>query len=354
MKKKELFIAVDAGKMFAKTAYYDPDTEYIGKFRFKTKTGEGNMDDDALEEKTFIMTIGGKTYKIGNGASTPAEMVTSKKTETHKLCTLAAIALCVDSYGEADVHVILGMPIDEYRIVEKRIEYRDFILPDGNITIAFKKKSENPEKKVSFTIVSKSVCPEGAGALYLDMNRYARKSAAVVDIGNLNAGLSMWDNFEPQYDLSKSSELGGNMLCSKLSQELSAAFGRVSKNMALWLLTQEKEDRKLTPNNKDPEVENKSREMIHDIIIRHLKQVKEQCDTLQWSLGFTELAFIGGTTRVIADEIREVFGDNVFIPQNPEFANAFGLLRRLCAKKLGKIIHYPENTGKEEQAEKTA
>ena len=44
-----------------------------------------------------------------------------------------------------------------------------------------------------------------------------------------------------------------------------------------------------------------------------------------------QLAFIGGTTKLLKEEIKVVFGENVFIPDDPEYVNAEGFLKKLCA-----------------------
>jgi hypothetical protein len=40
---------------------------------------------------------------------------------------------------------------------------------------------------------------------------------------------------------------------------------------------------------------------------------------------------IGGTSRLLQHELREVFGERFFIPERPEFVNARGFLNKLCA-----------------------
>lgn len=334
----ERYIAVDSGKYATKVAMYNPDTKTTKKFNFRTKIGSGNFADDALEGNTIIAEINGTTYKIGNGAQQKAELETTKMSEIHQACTLAAIAMCVSTTECDNVHVAIGIPMTEYCVVEKRMEYKEYILPDGEITISIKTKSEKPKEMRKFKIVSKSVYPESAGVLYLDIARYAENTAAVIDIGNLNVNCSYWQNLELDQEYSITDELGGNIMVTGLSQELSAAFSRCSEDFVMKVLRQPIENRKLVPNTPNKDIEAKSAAMIHDYLVAHVKEIKRKLDAKHWSLDFMELAFIGGTTKLLRNEIHELFGDTVYIPENPEFANVEGFLRRLCAKHLGILI----------------
>ena len=40
---------------------------------------------------------------------------------------------------------------------------------------------------------------------------------------------------------------------------------------------------------------------------------------------------MGGTSKLISEELKEAFGDQIFIPEEPEFVNAKGFLRKICA-----------------------
>ena len=89
----ERFISVDSGKFRTKVALLSQDGENVLRFGFRTMIDNGNFEDDAIEANTFIADIGGKVYKIGNGASREAFLETTKKSEIHKITTLAAIGL---------------------------------------------------------------------------------------------------------------------------------------------------------------------------------------------------------------------------------------------------------------------
>ena len=331
------FIAVDSGKYATKVAVYDPVKKETKKFKFRTKMSEGNFLDDAIESGTFIGSYEKSVYKIGNGAKIEAELNTSKKSEFHKICTLMAIAMCVTEKNE-EVTVAIGIPVKEFGVVEKRQEYKDYILPDGNLSIGLKLKSDSPQEEKTFHIVSKSVYPESAGALYLDMKKYADNSAAIIDLGNLNINCTCWQNFELDGKYTITDELGGNILISNLSQELSAEFSRCDENLVAKILKLPPKERYLRPIKPNKEIEEKSAKIIKSFLLNHVKEIKRKCDSKQWSLDYMQLVFIGGTSELLKDEIKEIFGEEVTIPVEPEYANVVGFLRRLCANKLKMLI----------------
>lgn len=332
------YVAIDSGKLATKVAMYDEKAKRALKFKFRTKYGAGDFRDDALEASTFLAKIGDTVYKIGNGASQEAAMETTKQTEIHRICVLTALAMCASSNETDEFYVAVGMPVKEYEIVEKREAYKAFILPDGEITVSLKTKSEKEPETKKFKVIFKAIYPESAGVLYLDMKKYAGKTAAVIDIGNLNINNTVWNNFELDKDYSLTDELGGNVMIASLSQLLSAEFSRCDERTVLQALKQEPENRKLIPIRPNKDIEERSKKMIDEFLLSHVQKIKRKCDAKQWSLDFMELAFIGGTTSLLKNEIRQVFGDTVYIPENPEYANVVGFLCRLCALKLRIVI----------------
>ena len=48
------------------------------------------------------------------------------------------------------------------------------------------------------------------------------------------------------------------------------------------------------------------------------------------ALGFALLS-TGGTAKLLVHEIHAVFGEHAFIPEDPEYVNVDGFLRKMCA-----------------------
>lgn len=325
----ERFIAVDSGKFATKIAWAEDNFTGYQKGQFRTRMGTGTFEDDAIENGTYVCEIDGNVMKIGNGAAQDAALETSKRSEIHKYCTLLAIALVVSPDETDDVYCAIGIPAGEYKVVEKRNEYRDYILPEGPITVKYKMQRGGIETR-TFNIVKKYVYPESAGGIYLDIKRNM-DTAAVVDIGNLNVNTTYFANKEPDFSCSMTSELGGQILISGLAAELSSTFTRCDERVVGKLLKGPLEERYLHPVSPNPQVEEGSKLLIDEYLIDHVKKIRRICDSKGWALDYMPVTFIGGTSALLRDEIHAVFGEEAFIPERPEIANALGFLRRMVA-----------------------
>lgn len=162
------YIAIDSGKYATKVASFDARNNKTTLQKFRTKISAGNFNDDALEACTIIVEFNGNVYKIGNGAIQEAELNTSKASEIHKLCVLTAIAMNVSDNETDEVHAAVGIPVKEWENVDKRMEYKNFILPDGLIEMKLMFKSDSKPVIRKFKIKSKHVYPESQGALFID------------------------------------------------------------------------------------------------------------------------------------------------------------------------------------------
>lgn len=331
------YIAVDGGKFDTKVATFSTTTNELKKFKYRTKISPGTFDDDMLETNTYIVRIdGGDTYKIGYGAKKEAELESNKKTEIHKTCVLAAIAMAIGRDDEKndnkeDISVVVGVPYQTCIIPEERIEYKNYILPEGKHTVELKCSSEGPIFKVTFVLKRRLVYPESVGVLYVYPEHFQDVSG-VIDIGNLNTNNSYCDQFEPKQEFSFTGELGGKILIAGLAQELSFKLGtRCSEDIVARVLTKPYEQRCLTPRSGDQAVTDKSREIIDQYLLNHVNQIKRACDAAQWSTDYMDIAAIGGTSQILTRELKMVFGDDIFIPDHPEFVNVEGFLSRMCA-----------------------
>src|SRR5574344_1519128 len=243
----DIYMAVDSGKFGTKVAVISEDRSTVKNFQFRTKTGKGDLDDDMLEKNTVVIKglDGDNVYKVGNGAPNPAEMSASKKTFTHKLCICAAIAR-VAADGDT-VHLAIGMPFDECKNTDKRHEFRDYMMNGGAIDIDYKSSAQAPAEHKHINIADAIVCPESAGAVYIDIKTYYDKAVAVIDIGNKNTNNTLFQNLEPESNQSYTTEYGGGLLISGLAQELTAKFSsRVDELLVSKILKQQGDKRCLT------------------------------------------------------------------------------------------------------------
>ena len=338
------YIAVDSGKSSTKVAELimngKNQDEVIEISKFRTRIGEGTFDDDNPGNNTFIMEYDGKTYKIGKNADSDAELDTSKKTLTHKICTLYAIANICSAKEVDEVYAAIGIPVKDWENVNIRNEYRSYILPEGEISVKYKKSGDGPIVEKTFKIAGRYVYPETLGALFIG-NNINTGTVGVIDIGHLNVNQTIYNNIDVDKEYSMTDTLGGNALVTGLAQTLSAQFGFINPKQTADILLKQNENRCLMPkrlNEQNKDVPKKSKEVIDRFLKKHVEGILDHCKIAQWSVDYMDFIFIGGTSIILKKEIQEVFGDDVVIPENPEYANVIGFLRIMCGKSLGREI----------------
>ena len=326
------YVAVDCGKYDTKVCALTG--KEIKRFKLRTKIGPGCFADDMLKKGTAIVQVNdGEPVMFGYGAQTEPVMETSKQTVTHRLATLASIAMALGEGEFQDVYVAIGMPLAIAGNAMTRIEYKDFILDtDGQThTVQWKTESTGPVHQTVFTIAKRFVYPEGCGVLWMFPEK-CMGSTAVIDIGNLNTNNIYAESLNPEDEMCFTGELGGKVLIAGLARALEAELGsRVAESMVAQALLKEGAERKLVSARGDRAVEEKSRAIIADYAMQHVQLIKQQCDVHHWPLDFANVVLVGGTAKLLQQELKEVFGDYIFVPDAPEYVNVQGFLRRMCA-----------------------
>ena len=330
----QIYVAVDCGKSDTKLVSYNVTGNKKIKAKFRTKISPGTFDDDMYGRGTFIAQIDdGPVYKVGRDARTEPSLESTKKTDIHRVCTLAAIAYACGSKGDNDVTIAIGLPLQICNIAEERIEYKDFIL--GEIgkehTVKIKPVCNGPVLTVKFRFKAERVYPEGIGVLYEYPTQFSGPTG-IIDIGNLNINLLYSDQFLPLNESCSTDELGGQILLTGLAQELTSNFARCDEHMALSILARKELNRCLPDKTgKHPEIVEESRKIIKNNLSEYVGKIKGKCDAKHWPIAYMDLVAMGGTSKLISEELKEAFGDQIFIPEEPEFVNAKGFLRKICA-----------------------
>lgn len=339
------YIAVDSGKFATKVAEYLIADDTVRKFSIRTKVSDGDMRDDAIEEHTVVVEIDGNVYKIGNGArGAGVALDTDKKTDVHKLCTLTALAT-VASAKDVDVFdVAIGLPAKDWAVVSKRMDFKDYILPEGEMSITIKKDSTSEPVKKTFKIRNRFVFPESIGALFMDETIgfiSPTSITGVLDMGNLNLNATLWQGTELVQDKSSTAELGGAILIQELSQEISSNITACDELITANILKEPVERRHLPDDmNLSSDQVQLSAELIKRVTTDHAQKVKRTVRARNWSLDITRLIAIGGTSQDIENDLKEVFGENITVLPNSNYCNVLGYLRMMCARipEIDKII----------------
>ncbi len=335
------FVAIDSGKDATKVAEYFPEKGKIKKFNIPTRVSDGDFRDDAIEKSTVIVSIDGNCYKVGGGArGAGASLETNKQTDVHRICTLTALAYLASANEEDEFYVATGLPAKDWAVVSKRMDFKDYILPEGKMTFEIKPRSQDPVKKKTFTISNRFVFPESIGALFMDETLESTTEdtiTGVIDIGNLNLNATLWRGTELLQDQSTTAEYGGAVLVQELSQELSAKVTYCDELIALKALAERTLPEGLGLTEEQVEA---SKKTIARVIKTHAEKVKRACRSRGWSLDVMRIIAIGGTSEAIAPELQEEFGKSLTVLSDATYCNALGYLRMMCARipEVGIVI----------------
>lgn len=342
----EKFVVIDSGKNGTKVAEYQIKSDETRVFNIPTKAADGDFRDDAIEANTVIVEIDNHVYKVGKGArGNGAELTTNKQTDTHRLCTLTALAT-IASAGETDeMNVAVILPAKEWANVSKRMDFKDYILPEGEMEISIKTGSDAPVLKKKFKVKRRYVFPESIGALFMDETIGGidpNTITGVLDIGNLNLNATLWQGTELLQDKSTTAELGAAILVQELAQEISTNITPCDEMIIEHLLRNREES--LPAGTLSEEQIEKSREIFQKIKLQHAQKIKRQCLARGWSLDVIRIVAIGGTSIILEKELKEVFGNSITVLSNSAFCNALGGLRMMCSRipEINKVIPLPE------------
>lgn len=328
------FIAVDCGKYDTKVNALLEKSGEQKRFKIRTKMSPGVFEDDMIKRGTMIVQVDdGPVYTYGYGAVGEPSMETSKKSEIHKIGALAGIAAALGAGEYQDIYVAIGVPLDISGNALERIAYKDYILgTEGEThTVRIKRDSEGPITTTTFSIKKRYVYPEGSGILWVEPKRMTG-ATAIIDIGNLNTNNLYCESLNPEDRMCFTGELGGRVLITNIASMLEAELGhRVIESMVASALAKPYAERHLVSTRGDKSLEERSGEIIANYAYEHVRMIKQQCDVHHWPLEYSNIVCVGGTTKLLTREITEVFGENVYIPENQEYANVCGFLKRMCA-----------------------
>lgn len=320
----ERYISVDSGKSGTKISVLK--STGIVNMKFLTKVDEVN-ELESPEEDTYIVEIDGRYFRVGDNAIHTAPKDTSKKSDFHRIATWTAVALNCDS-GDV-VNMAIGCPLSLYESSVQRTRYKNYMLP-VNESITVRIKSVNGTQTKSFSFGKRGVFPEGSGLIYFDPTQYAKKMIAIIDIGGLNMNAGLYDNLKLLHDMIVTRELGGRVLIDELTDALNAEYNAsvTSKLVENKIFNKDKTQRFIVSSDDPIKSKTESPAFIHTFILNHIKSIYKSVKEAGIDPLNVSLYFIGGTSELLEEEIKEVFVDPKFVES--VFVNSEGWLRMLC------------------------
>ena len=327
----KVIIAVDCGKSETKIVVINGGN--VTRNSFPTAIGyASNGRTDLLDNiETFSCKALGdvaRNIKIGSEElPIKADSNFSKDSDINRICTMYAIAKNINP-GDV-VCVAVGCPLSIYVEKEKRNEYGRNIVPVGEVECVIS------DKKIKFTIDKRIVFAEGTGPLVLHPELFTGEEfdGAIIDIGSLNMNIAGISNGNISVESAHTSSHGGRMLIAEIEKSL--ADGEINANStqirnAILRGYIKCHDEKKTELSK---------KIINDSITRYIDEVEAALKGSWKNYETLELYFIGGTSFLLKNYLKERFGGYARFEEsfeNARFSNAEGFARKLEEKLMSK------------------
>ncbi|HEY5588908.1 MAG TPA: ParM/StbA family protein [Candidatus Paceibacterota bacterium] len=304
-----MIIAVDMGKDSTKATMRDSNGN-IQKLIFKTKSqvcsGEG-----LFNSKTYVLEHKGIRHLIGEDAFY-SSYDTTKATMQHKLAMYLAISnLIGDRFAE--VKIITGCPLSVFFNVEKREEYKQFLMEEKLINI----KVNNENRR--FNIVDILVLPESLGYVFNDIKKNENQIFGVIDIGGLNTNASLIKNLKIINSSAFTINEGGSILQGKVKRELNNVFSSNYQDYQIDYVIKDRSNKEI--NN-----------IVDNVLSSHIDVIINEAKKYNWDVKNLKICFTGGGSIMLESQIHTKL-PNASISDNAIFDNANGFLR------IGEILN---------------
>ena len=303
----------------------DGTKDDIKTVRLRTKMydlQDGYID---VEGESHLVKLNGKEYIVGEQGQSKSDD-TTKTQFLHQLsCYTAITQLLKPGSKDNKISMVLACPLSVLLIQDAKEEYKTFIKGDGPININV------DGEEYEFTIEEIMVKAEGAGIMYLEPNLFTEQSTAIVDLGGLNMGFSLYNNGVCKKEDRFIEECGTDRLLDLVREQLSIykKGNLIDKNIAEKALNEGglKKSGKLDVDSVIY-VEN-AKKKYYDEVLNHIKAHKFDIDV------FDRIVFVGGTTQHIKNNITKNL-EHAYVPANSQLSTVEGNYK-VAIKKYGNL-----------------
>ena len=324
---KKYVVSADIGKY---------ETEIVGRnlsgskddiktIRLRTKMydlANGYID---VEGESHLVKLNGKDYIVGEQGQSKSDD-TTKTQFLHQLSCYTAITQLLEP-GTKDnlIYMVLACPLSVLLIQDAKEEYKEFIKGDGPINITV------DGKEYEFTIEEIMIKAEGAGIMYLEPKLFAEQSTAIVDLGGLNMGFSLYNKKVCKKEDRFIEECGTDRLLELVREQLSIykKGNIIDKNVAEKALNEGglKKSGKLDVDS--VEYIERAKQNYYEEVLGHIKHHKFDIT------GFDRVVFVGGTSQHIKSNIIKDL-EHAHVPVNSQLCTVEGNYK-VAIKKYGKM-----------------
>lgn len=323
---KKIILSADIGKYETELTGRDIDLTSDDRkvVRFRTKMYDLADGDIDVEGNSHLVEFNKKKYIVGEQGQEKSED-TSKTEFLHQLACYTAITQFLEpGTKDNEIYMVLACPMSVLLIKEAKEEYKNFIKGDGVIKITV--DGNNYE----FEIKDITIKAEGSGILYLEPNLFKDQTVAIVDLGGLNMGMSLYVNMVCKKDDRFIEECGTDRLIEITREKLSVYKNGnlVKRDIAEKALKEGGLKKAGKLDTESVEYIKKTKEEYYKEVMKIIKEHKVDVDQLD------RVIFVGGTTEHIKENISKNL-EHAYIPSNPQLSTVEGLYK-VAFKKYGK------------------
>ena len=315
MAEKITYLALDCGKANTKLAISSDKHDNVGIAVNPTKVREETNRNKILDPTYTTIEYDGKLYVLNEEKSITNLESDSKKDYFAQVMALWAIAKYVENNSK--VHVFINCPYRDALDKTKRDEFKNFILPTGEINVTI----NGAQKK--YEILTVTVYPEAASAASY-LSRTEGKPFGIIDIGGLNSTFAYYDKQGARQD----------EMCGMTRQGILKAAKKAREEISS-LCDDEFTIEEILDGFKNgemqgyPEYDTKS--IIDGKLNLIISTIKSDCESKMWKFRMCDLYIIGGGSILLKDRLSKEFPTAQFI-ENAEYINVLGLMKLMRLK----------------------
>lgn len=322
-------ISLDVGKYDTKATGKkliegSDEEQKLKKVYFRTK--EHNLKDGFidLEGNSYKVEFNGEEYIIGEQGENKS-YDTSKTNLLHKLAAYTAITEYIEeNTSNNKVYIVLACPLSVLKYQDTKEEYKKFIKGEGEVKIKVNGKN------YSFTIEDITIKAEGSGIVFLEKEKFRDSNVAVIDLGGLNMGFSLYRNGVCKNDDRFIEECGANILTELVREELTKY-----KNGNLVSYDQAEQALKKGFLPKAGKSDAESAKAIDFAKERYFNKVMDYVKAHGFKLDeLDKVIFVGGTSQNISSVINTELNHS-YIPEDSQWCTCDGCYK-IALKKYGK------------------
>lgn len=273
-------VAIDNG--YWSTKVFTNDNQFFFRSKYE------KTDDTFNKNNTYSLFYEEESYIVGDGATQDNIDYDKTQNELAKICTYTALSKISNCVG-TNFNLMVGYPLKLYS-TNKEI-FADYLKTDGFIDCEI-----NSEKKV-FNVSNVIVLPQGAGALYSDVNRFKNKIIAILDIGGLTVNGCIFDNLNLIRNTIFTEDLGIFILYNEIKKALDSQFGINIQEYEIPDIVRYG----LKMNN--GKYKNESLITVNEVMQKHVEDIKKICKKNKWNIGNLEILLIGGGSLVLKNQL---------------------------------------------------